>query len=71
MFIRHQVNITILDENDNPPYFPATTPLELEVREDEARGAAIYSAKAFDRDLDNNGLVRYRLDQLDDRDEGE
>ncbi|CAL1540134.1 unnamed protein product [Lymnaea stagnalis] len=35
--------------------------LELEVREDEAIGSGLYKAKALDKDLGENGTVRYRL----------
>lgn len=55
------MNVTILDVNDNEPYFPTTTMLELEVREDEAAGTAIFIARAHDKDMGNNGTVRYRL----------
>jgi hypothetical protein len=55
------VNVTILDVNDNAPYFPATTMLELEVREDEPASTALYVARAHDKDYGPNGTVRYRL----------
>ncbi|KAH9495210.1 hypothetical protein Btru_015666 [Bulinus truncatus] len=61
VFAVAQVNVTILDINDNAPYFSSTTMLELEVREDEAVGSNLYVAQAFDKDLGNNGAVRYRL----------
>ncbi|KAI8798258.1 protein dachsous, partial [Biomphalaria glabrata] len=67
VFAVAQVNITILDINDNAPYFPSTTMLELEVREDEVVGSNLYVAQAFDKDLGNNGTVRYRLQDTADK----
>jgi hypothetical protein len=56
-----QVNMTLLDVNDNAPYFPASSVFKIEVREETTLPDAIYIAHAIDPDLGNNGSVSYRL----------
>ena len=51
----------MLDVNDNSPYFPASSVLRIEVREDLLQQDPIYIAQAMDIDAGNNGSVLYRL----------
>ena len=68
-----QANFTLLDVNDNSPYFPASAVLRIEVREDTLLQEPVYIAHAIDIDAGNNGSVLYRLgndpDNLFDIDE--
>ncbi|XP_076446681.1 protein dachsous-like [Babylonia areolata] len=56
-----QVNLTLLDVNDNSPYFPPSSVLHIEVREDAVLQYPVYIAHAVDRDAGPNGSVLYRL----------
>ncbi|KAL8616761.1 hypothetical protein ACOMHN_017798 [Nucella lapillus] len=56
-----QVNLTLLDVNDNSPFFPPSSVLHIEVREDTILQYPVYIAQAVDRDAGLNGSVRYRL----------
>ncbi|KAL8622280.1 hypothetical protein ACOMHN_043803 [Nucella lapillus] len=62
-----QVNITLLDVNDNAPYFPASSVLRIEVREDTLVPDPVYIAQARDIDRGNNGSLTYRLDSHQDQ----
>ncbi|XP_006884558.1 PREDICTED: protocadherin-23 [Elephantulus edwardii] len=55
-----EVNLTILDVNDNHPAF-LTDSDEIQVFPHTPPGAALYLARAEDRDSGLNGLVRYSL----------
>ena len=54
------VNITIIDENDNPPRFE-DDPVVIALRENSPIGSHIYTFSAIDRDSGNFGRVRYEI----------
>ncbi|XP_042339511.1 protocadherin alpha-8-like, partial [Plectropomus leopardus] len=54
------LSIQVSDVNDNIPEFPHS-PLELYLTENNAPGASIFSVSAFDKDLNDNAAVSYRL----------
>lgn len=54
------LNITITDVNDNAPSFNQST-YSVSVKEDTTVGSVILNIKATDPDLNENGMVTYRL----------
>lgn len=56
-----QVNFTLLDINDNSPFFPASNILHIKVREDTQPPNPIYIAHAEDKDAGSNGFIKYRI----------
>ncbi|MEQ2228081.1 Cadherin-11 [Ilyodon furcidens] len=55
-----EVKITLTDVNDNPPKFPQSV-YSMSVSEDKVPGEEVGRLKAKDPDLEDNGLVNYRL----------
>ncbi|XP_024153205.1 cadherin-11 [Oryzias melastigma] len=55
-----EVRITLTDVNDNPPKFPQSV-YTMSVSEDKVPGEEVGRLKAKDPDLEENGLVAYRL----------
>uniref|UniRef100_A0A8C2V522 Dachsous cadherin-related 2 n=2 Tax=Chinchilla lanigera TaxID=34839 RepID=A0A8C2V522_CHILA len=55
-----EVNITVLDVNDNPPEFLGAAE-EIRVSAATPPGAALYLARAADRDSGRNGQLRFSL----------
>nr|XP_046263002.1 protocadherin alpha-8-like [Scatophagus argus] len=54
------LSIQVSDVNDNIPEFPHS-PLELYLTENNSPGASIFSVSAFDKDLNDNAVVSYRI----------
>ncbi|XP_071313476.1 protocadherin alpha-8-like [Trachinotus anak] len=54
------LSIQVSDVNDNIPEF-SHSPLELYLTENNAPGASIFSVYAFDKDLNENAAVSYRI----------
>ncbi|XP_030251995.1 protocadherin alpha-8-like [Sparus aurata] len=54
------LSIQVSDVNDNTPEF-SQSPLELYLTENNAPGASIFSVSAFDKDLNDNAVVSYRI----------
>ncbi|KAG8212677.1 hypothetical protein J437_LFUL019545, partial [Ladona fulva] len=52
------VTLMVLDENDNAPVFESS-PYKLTLAENIDEGTAIMKVTAYDKDLGNNGEVRY------------
>lgn len=57
---RLRVELSVLDENDNPPVFEQGE-YRAAVREDARPGAEVCRVRATDRDLGPNGHVRYSV----------
>lgn len=55
-----EVKITLTDVNDNPPKFPQSV-YSVSVMEDQVPGEEVARLKAKDPDLEENGLVSYRI----------
>ncbi|KAJ1216343.1 hypothetical protein NDU88_003946, partial [Pleurodeles waltl] len=55
-----QVNITVMDVNDNTPYFPRECE-KITVHQSTPPGTAVYIAQAEDGDSGINGALTYRL----------
>ncbi|EDV20511.1 uncharacterized protein TRIADDRAFT_31660, partial [Trichoplax adhaerens] len=56
-----EVEITVLDENDNRPLFLLRRFQGL-LPVGNGTGAKVVTVKALDRDIDNNAMIRYRID---------
>ncbi|XP_062250258.1 protocadherin alpha-8-like [Platichthys flesus] len=54
------LSIEVSDVNDNAPEFPHS-PLALYLIENNTPGASIFSVSAFDKDLNDNAAVSYRI----------
>ncbi|KAM8732954.1 protocadherin alpha-8-like [Acanthopagrus schlegelii] len=54
------LSIQVSDVNDNTPEF-SHSPLDLYLTENNAPGASIFSVSAFDKDLNDNAAVSYRM----------
>ncbi|XP_036933529.1 protocadherin alpha-8-like isoform X28 [Acanthopagrus latus] len=54
------LSIQVSDVNDNTPEF-SHSPLDLYLTENNAPGASIFSVRAFDKDLNDNAAVSYRM----------
>ncbi|XP_078690233.1 protocadherin Fat 4-like isoform X2 [Branchiostoma floridae x Branchiostoma belcheri] len=56
------VNITILDINDNVPV-PDSDDIELSIPQDTPLGTIVKNVTASDRDIGENAILRFRLDE--------
>lgn len=54
------VTVAVLDANDNDPVFTQES-YQFSVEENLPRGAPVGVIRAADKDLDNNGAIRYSL----------
>lgn len=54
------VTVSVLDANDNDPVFSQES-YQFSVEENLPRGAPVGVIRAADKDLDNNGAIRYSL----------
>ncbi|XP_063413106.1 protocadherin-9-like isoform X1 [Mytilus trossulus] len=54
------LTVIITDINDNPPSFNQST-YSISVREDTAVSSTVFNVKATDPDLNENGMVTYKL----------
>nr|XP_043896880.1 protocadherin Fat 2 [Solea senegalensis] len=57
-----QVKVFIDDVNDNPPHF-LNLPFSMMISEDSEPGDVLYQVTAIDKDLGENGSIRYSLEE--------
>ena len=55
------VNVIILDENDNSPYFPQNDFYKTDINEKTHLGAIILTVVADDKDSGPNGQITYSI----------
>lgn len=57
------VNVIILDENDNSPYFPQNDFYKTDINEKTPVGAIILTIVADDKDSGSNGQITYSINE--------